>query len=72
LAQPHWFASSNLQSPAGCIVLVLVMTECPTCNADPCANPDFCRACCDADRRREIKKGLKTMTKVLKFESAEQ
>ncbi len=49
------------------------MTECSTCGADPCANPDYCRACLEADRRREIKKGLKMMTKkVLKFENAEQ
>src|SRR5262249_40934057 len=25
---------------------------CPTCGSDPCANPDFCRACRDADRRK--------------------
>jgi hypothetical protein len=29
-----------------------IVTTCPTCGADPCANPDFCRACPDADRRK--------------------
>jgi hypothetical protein len=28
------------------------MTICPTCGSDPCVNPDFCRACRDADRRK--------------------
>jgi hypothetical protein len=27
------------------------MTICPTCGSDPCANPSFCRACRDADRK---------------------
>jgi hypothetical protein len=31
---------------------VRAMTACPTCGADPCVNPDFCRACRDADRRK--------------------
>src|SRR5262249_54892280 len=34
------------------IAVVLVMTACLTCGADPCANFDFCRACRDADRRK--------------------
>jgi DNA-binding transcriptional ArsR family regulator len=32
--------------------MVPAMTACPTCGADPCANPDFCRACRYADRRK--------------------
>src|SRR2546426_8004069 len=28
------------------------MSACITCGADPCANPSFCAACRDADRRR--------------------
>jgi hypothetical protein len=28
------------------------MTPCPTCGADPCANPAFCANCRDADRRK--------------------
>src|SRR5262245_12256556 len=30
---------------------------CPTCGADPCINPGFCRACRDADRRRRKARG---------------
>jgi hypothetical protein len=26
---------------------------CPTCGADPCINPSFCRLCRDADRRKQ-------------------
>lgn len=31
------------------------MTECPTCGADPCVNPSFCRACREADQRKTHK-----------------
>lgn len=29
-----------------------LMSACPTCGVDPCANPSFCSTCRDADRRR--------------------
>jgi len=53
LAQRVRVARRYRQSAAGqFIAVVLVMTACPNCGADPCANPDFCRACRDADGRK--------------------
>jgi hypothetical protein len=53
LAQLVRAACGYRQPPAGRIVaLGVIMTMCPTCGSDPCANPDFCRACRDADRRK--------------------
>jgi hypothetical protein len=31
---------------------LVVMTTCPTCGAEPCVNPSFCRGCRDADARK--------------------
>src|SRR5262249_44957996 len=29
-----------------------LMSACPSCGVDPCANPSFCSTCRDADRQR--------------------
>jgi hypothetical protein len=31
----------------------VAMTFCPTCGADPCINPSFCKLCREADRKKE-------------------
>ena len=43
-------ALSRLRILHGAAVL---MTACPTCDRDPCPSPSFCKACRDADRRKD-------------------
>src|SRR5262249_540534 len=52
LARPVRTARCHRQSPTGRIVVVGFIMTCSICGAWPCANPSFCRACRDTDRRK--------------------
>src|SRR5215831_11888934 len=50
LADLHFQICDRLRANSSAVGLH--MTACPICGSDPCINPNFCRACRDADRRK--------------------
>jgi hypothetical protein len=52
----------HLQPLASVLFVVAAMTQCPTCGADPCANPSFCKLCRKADERLAAKRTSEDQT----------
>jgi hypothetical protein len=46
------------------------MTDCPTCGADPCANPSFCATCRDTEKRAAEKAKASAVSAVRKTRSS--